>query len=740
MKELDMKTEIAPQMAMELIAALSQQELSDKAKNWLDYFYAKALVSMQQFDKVESLIIDCLAKAIPEMDYGILVYGNILLCVYYRSTHSFSQEKASLELALDYAIQSGDFELLLTARSWNQYYMRIHAHFDAALKENRLIEVLLKQVKTSPVAMHALMKAATLQIDLQKTDKAVKYLHEALIQARTLQYPYYQLIIINNLSTAYGKIGEAAKAETLLEQGLQVAEEMGFQRQIVLILFNLGNLKLSNNQDEEAIANYSRCVSILESIPHAAPQLLLDVYNNLSLVYWRVTDYSQSIACVDKAIKLAKDSGLEDYEIRLNVGKTNILVAMGDYDSAQKIMVNAVKFYKKHKQYSDLIELNYSLGNLHTLKSDFASAYKVLESNRDIYQKLITQIMEKQAKDEIARLNTEDLQFETSQQEKSASEKPDKSFGFIGVSTAARQVLNAALLAAQYPNTNVMITGESGTGKEVIAQIIHHNSLRRNNSFVSLNVSSLASGLIENELFGHSKGAFTGADSPSKGFFLKANKGSFFMDEISEFPLELQSKLLRVLETRKVIALGSNQEVPFDCRIICATNQDIRKMVETNKFRLDLYHRLNTIEIHIPPLRERPEDIEPLVDFYTDFFAKELKAPHPLVDKSMIAFMKNYSFPGNVRELKNIIERMFILGGKQIWDSELLRRINPYDFNCEDVTTPNIETDEEAEIIKALILCNGKQKDAAKLLKMSEPTLYRRIAKYSLKQYTRKGN
>lgn len=507
-----------------------------------------------------------------------------------------------------------------------------------------------------------------------------------------------------------------------------------------MFLFNLGNMKLNNSLSEEAIVYYERCILILESIPHAAQHMLMDIYNNVSLAYWRVNDNAKSIAYINKSIQKAKETGFDELEIRMNVSKTNILIAMEDYEGAHKILTHAAKYYKKKKLYFDLIEINYALASLYILKNDYVSGYKMVDSNRDHYRKHISQLIEKQAKDEVSLLNASDIQWDATLQDKPESEKPDKSYGFIGVSPAARQVLNTALLAAQYPNTNVLITGESGTGKEVIAQIIHHNSLRRYNAFVSVNVASLAGGLIENELFGHNKGAFTGADTPTKGYFLKANKGSFFMDEISEFPFEMQSKLLRVLETRKVIALGSNQEVPFDCRIICATNQDIRRMLEANKFRIDLYHRLNTIEIYIPPLRERPEDIEPLVDFYTDFFAKELRAPHPVVDKSMITLLKKYTFPGNVRELKNIIERMFILGGKQIWDSELLRRINPFDFDCESATTAKNEIDEEAEIIKALIQCNGKQKDAALILKMSEPTLYRRIVKYGLKQYTRKGS
>jgi transcriptional regulator with PAS, ATPase and Fis domain len=310
--------------------------------------------------------------------------------------------------------------------------------------------------------------------------------------------------------------------------------------------------------------------------------------------------------------------------------------------------------------------------------------------------------------------------------------------GFVGKSTAYQEVLNSALLAAQHPNTNVMIVGESGTGKEVIARIIHNNSVRRNYNFVSVNVAALSASLIESELFGHTRGAFTGANVQTKGFFLQADKGSIFLDEITEMPYELQSKLLRVIETRKVVSVGSSIETSYDSRIICATNQSLREQMFQNKFRLDLYHRLNTIEIVIPPLRDRQEDIEPILQHYIDKYALELKKPKPFIDKSILNLMQQYAFPGNVRELKNIVERMFILGNSLQWNAALLCKINPFIENPKAID--QIQIDEEELILKALIKAKGKQKDAALALGISEATIHRRITKYNLQQYTRKGN
>jgi DNA-binding NtrC family response regulator len=204
-------------------------------------------------------------------------------------------------------------------------------------------------------------------------------------------------------------------------------------------------------------------------------------------------------------------------------------------------------------------------------------------------------------------------------------------------------------------------------------------------------------------------------------------------------PYELQSKLLRAIETRKVTSVGSSQETGFDSRIISATNQNLRDQLFINKFRLDLFHRLNTIEIVIPPLRERQEDIEPILRHYIDFYAMELKKPKPVIDNSLIDLLVQYNFPGNVREMKNIVERMYILSNKLHWDAALLCSINPFSFSTGD-ESKHKQAAEEDTILKALIKAKGKQKAAAAQLNMSEATLYRRIVKYNLQKYTNKGN
>jgi transcriptional regulator with PAS, ATPase and Fis domain len=256
-------------------------------------------------------------------------------------------------------------------------------------------------------------------------------------------------------------------------------------------------------------------------------------------------------------------------------------------------------------------------------------------------------------------------------------------------------------------------------------------------------MAAISSSLLESEFFGHKRGSFTGATHDTKGFFLEANKGSLFLDEISEMPTNLQAKLLRVLESRKLSPVGSSSEIAFDTRVISSTNRNVMEMINQNSFRLDLYHRLNTIEIYIPPLRERSDDIPALIDYYTEKIARDLKILPPRIDVSFVSRMQEYSFPGNVRELKNIIERLMIMQKSRLWDSDTLEMLPTINQPPQTIAAGSFmdkkKEMERNEIINALQACGGKQKDAAKLLGISESTLTRRVNSFKLEIYTQKG-
>lgn len=210
-------------------------------------------------------------------------------------------------------------------------------------------------------------------------------------------------------------------------------------------------------------------------------------------------------------------------------------------------------------------------------------------------------------------------------------------------------------------NANVLLLGESGVGKEVIAQKIHEMSDRAKMPFIAINCQYFSSNLLESELFGHEKGAFTGANEKRIGRFEEANGGTIFLDEIGEISNDIQVKFLRVLENRTIERLGSNKQIPVDFRLISATNRDLVKEVKNNNFREDLFYRINTITIEIPPLRERKEDLEDMIYFFIDIFKEELKKDIKEIDSDTLRFLLNYDYPGNIRELKNIVERLVVL-------------------------------------------------------------------------------
>jgi len=284
----------------------------------------------------------------------------------------------------------------------------------------------------------------------------------------------------------------------------------------------------------------------------------------------------------------------------------------------------------------------------------------------------------------------------------------------------------------------ILITGESGTGKELISKIIHNNSSRKNNPLVVLNAAAIPESLLESELFGHEKGAFTGAMYQRKGKFEYANHSTLFLDEIGDMPLSTQVKLLRVIEDGVVTRVGSNESIAVDVRLIAATNQYLEKLINEGRFREDLYFRLNVVSVKLPPLRERLEDIPLLIDAFLREFSQTHNKKVSIISPEARKILYKYPWPGNVRELKNCIESMVVVSTKNAIDVEdipdhILQR------SSETSTVPSLVagiTIEEAEreLIKStLVTVGGNREEAAKMLGIGERTLYRKLDRYGLK-------
>lgn len=307
----------------------------------------------------------------------------------------------------------------------------------------------------------------------------------------------------------------------------------------------------------------------------------------------------------------------------------------------------------------------------------------------------------------------------------------------VGQSESIKKVMHEIKIASEHPDVSVMIRGESGTGKELVARSIHYLSSRKNNYFYAVNCAAIPESLFESEFFGYSKGAFTGAANYKQGWFEIADKGTLFLDEIGDMQAMMQAKLLRITEDGKVRRLGSNHDIPVDVRIITATNRDILQLVNEGSFRQDLYHRLNTLQIKLPPLRERREDIPVLVDHYTRVFSHKTGKSITGIESSLLDKLMSYDFPGNVRELKNMIERAIILciNGKLSSRHFTSDSFFPADSIINPEHTPDIydlEVIEKNTIIKALKKTNNNKLQAAKLLHITWQALERRLIKYKL--------
>ena len=328
---------------------------------------------------------------------------------------------------------------------------------------------------------------------------------------------------------------------------------------------------------------------------------------------------------------------------------------------------------------------------------------------------------------------------------------------FIGNSQAVKNVFEMITSVAN-SKTTVLITGESGTGKELVARLIHNNSDRIKKPFVKINCAAIPDTLLESELFGHKKGSFTGASGDKIGKFELADTGTIFLDEIGDMNLNLQSKLLRVIQERQFEKIGCNKSVTVDVRIIAATNQNLQKMIGEGAFREDLYYRLNVFPIKIPPLRERKEDIMPIAEHFIREFNREFKKNVVKISDEMKDFILNYSFPGNVRELSNMIERAMILAkGNEIninhfdksdfYSASGGNASQPKDAsdganfsgnaaadktNNSEFSDASLEQIERQHIIDILKSTNWHKGKAAEILKIDRSTLYRMLKKYNI--------
>lgn len=315
-------------------------------------------------------------------------------------------------------------------------------------------------------------------------------------------------------------------------------------------------------------------------------------------------------------------------------------------------------------------------------------------------------------------------------------EKIEQKYSFDNIIGKSAPILSAIEMGRKVAQTDatVLLTGETGTGKEVFAQSIHYGSLRKNKPFVAINCSAFSRELLESELFGHRAGSFTGALKDKKGLFEEAHEGTIFLDEIGEMPIDLQAKILRVLETKEFLKIGETKSQKIDVRIIAATNRTLEKEIEIEHFRRDLFYRLSVFQIHLPPLRERVSDIKLFVNEFVHLFAAKSNKRIETISADYLKLLEQNVWKGNIRELRNVIERSVILTDDDTLKIDTL----PLDIQYPDtsssdlIITMALSDIEKLHIRKIMDYTKGNKAEAARILKIGIATLYRKIEEYKL--------
>lgn len=307
----------------------------------------------------------------------------------------------------------------------------------------------------------------------------------------------------------------------------------------------------------------------------------------------------------------------------------------------------------------------------------------------------------------------------------------------IGSSSKMKVVKDLIAKVAKSPASTVLVQGESGTGKELVAKAIHFLSHRKMKPCLDINCSAISENLLESELFGHIKGSFTDAKNDKEGLFEASHEGTLFLDEVGDMPLSMQVKLLRVLQNKKIRRVGDIKDIEIDVRLIAATNRNLSELIQKGQFREDLYYRLNVIPIILPPLRERDDDLKELIHYYIQYFNKEFNRNILGISKEAYQICQNYSWPGNIRELKNVIERIVLLEETDVikpqhlifQDTSIQKDKSKFNIAFNDPTLENVE---KMIIQEVLSYCKNNKNSAAKMLQINRTTLYSKIKKYNL--------
>ncbi|MDD3050739.1 MAG: sigma 54-interacting transcriptional regulator, partial [Candidatus Cloacimonetes bacterium] len=735
------------------------QSMSDYYIILLNYYF-----HLEEDDLVETYLqkaIEILndTKAIELIDMLYLKTGSIYLtakeykkALYY---HQIAREK----------LESRNEEVLLSSvlADIGMEYLNLGNYGYAMEMTRRSIDI--SERLRNKNLVFAYNNYASIYYSLHKYDKALEYFSLALKVSEELQFPGLEGHIYNNIANIYSDMDNYEQALEYYMKSLHHESTQEVQFSHTSTSNNIGLLYFRQKKVLEAKQWFERSIEM--SRKYGLNDMLAKNYLDISSVIAEGKDYDNALHYLDMAEELFTESSVTQFLVNIFHERAKCFIKLGKYEAAETALNMTMKIIQGNGY-------DYQISQIY---QTFTELYEITGAKDNLveYQKLLIEKQEQEFQDDYnQKLAEMQTAFEMEQKEKEAElyrtkaielkkkneeisaqnikletalnqlRKSEISYEFlnheikekiglqiIGESRQIKTILDLIQRVAQSPTTSVLITGETGTGKELVARAIHEHSERCNKNFCAVNVSSIPETLFESEFFGYKKNAFTGAKENKTGWFEIANEGTLFLDEVGTWLPQLQAKFLRALESKTIIPIGGEKEISVDFRLITATNDNLQEMIDENRFRSDLFYRLSSFVIHVPPLRERVEDIPILLDFYLKYFSGHLKKKIVKIEKQVESALMSYPFPGNVRELKNMIERAVILSTSSTL--KLSCFTIPKKIRKDDSVIPlaNLERD---MVLNALKQVGFHQRNAAKLLGITAKSLERRMIKYKIKR------
>lgn len=527
--------------------------------------------------------------------------------------------------------------------------------------------------------------------------------------------------------------------EQFFEIGMKLAAELRIDVFISGLHYYYGRLKYLSADYPAAVMFFQKSIESFDNDETNVRSYHFNIYKGLADALNMMGEAKEALSYQLKAEELMQVEKLPVKEAELHESIAQSQIQLKNWDEAITRLSRAKELYKLSGQKENLIHTLRSIAEYYAIQGMYQKAYESMVELEEEGRAFVMQLQEAHSnlsEDSLRRIAEESKSVKRKYFELLNQISRRHYSRFTGESAASRKVLDAVALAAMHKNANILITGESGVGKNSVARIIHYNSENRAQDFVPVSCQSIGIDEFETEFFGAPNPHCLDEEKLKHGLLYDAGEGTLYLDEIAAIPLDFQKKLISVIDAKAFPDGPSNQSKPLLCRIIGSSRQDVLKMVKENRLSLDFLHRLNTLEIYVPSLRERKEDLRPLVESFARTFAMETGQKVPKIEDSFIERLQRYKFPGNVRELRNIIEQLFILHYRPVFHQDILDNIAALRDGKpmpDSLINHDIKDLDRDRIIEALIKCNGKQKDAAKLLNMSESTLCRRIKRYKLK-------